>query len=735
MENKVKLGVGLALVVLIINAFLSYKAARNLAESDELVSHTHQVLTQLEVTLSALKDAETGERGYIITGSEEYLEPYQKALAEIDDDIRKLKDLTADNPAQQARFPALRRKIADRLDSLKQGIDLTRNNDAEGARRLLASGVGKRMMDDLRQFINGMEAHENQLLAERIAESRRSQRDTILTFVVANIVACLVLLVVATLTISGINARARSEQQVREQRQLLQVTLSSIADAVIACDTDGSITFLNPVAQTLTGWSQEEAEGQRLSKVFHIVNEDTRQEVENPALRAMREGTIVGLANHTVLLTKQGNAVPVDDAGAPIKTADGKMFGAILIFRDITSRRKAEQERARLLTEAENEREKAVAASRAKDEFLATLSHELRTPLTAVFGWVQLLQGQRIDDATRTKALEVIDRNIRVQNKLIDDLLNISQIIAGKLQIRREVIDPLDVVKATMETVRPSAEAKQIALRFESDPDVPAISADRARLQQIVWNLLSNAVKFTPKGGTVTVEVRRFRSNLQITVSDTGQGISPEFLPQVFNRFTQADASTTRRHGGLGLGLSLVLQLVELHGGTVSAQSEGIGYGSRFTVNLPVPGLIPPHPSADGPEKTAPSAVLEGVRVLLVEDEPDTREMIANVLQQFGASVVSASSASEALRQFVGGKPPNIVISDIGMPDMDGYELMAAIHAQTPQAPPAIALTAYAGAADKERALQSGFQAHISKPIELNRLISTIAGLLPRRAS
>ena len=392
--------------------------------------------------------------------------------------------------------------------------------------------------------------------------------------------------------------------------------------------------------------------------------------------------------------------------------------------------RRSEVELHRLVESEVQARRQAEAANRMKDEFLAVLSHELRTPLTAVFGWVQMLQSRTIDPATREKALEVIERNIRLQAQLVDDLLNLSQIVTGKLQIRREIIDPFQLIKTTMETVIPSADAKQISLRLEKDVQLPAISADPARLQQIVWNLLSNAVKFTPKGGSIVVALRQLRTELQISVSDTGEGISPEFLPQVFNRFSQEDASTTRRHGGLGLGLALVRQLIELHGGTVTVESAGLNKGSTFAVTLPLPGVPAKFPEAETPHVPIGGA-LEGVKVLLVEDEADTREMIAYGLQQFGASVAQASSAAEALHEFASAAP-DILVSDIGMTGMDGYQLLERIQSQTPQPPPAVALTAYATLADKERALRSGFQAHLSKPIALSELVSVVAGLLKR---
>ena len=391
---------------------------------------------------------------------------------------------------------------------------------------------------------------------------------------------------------------------------------------------------------------------------------------------------------------------------------------------------RSEVELHRLVESEVQARRQAEAANRMKDEFLAVLSHELRTPLTAVFGWVQMLQSRTIDPATREKALEVIERNIRLQAQLVDDLLNLSQIVTGKLQIRREIIDPFQLIKTTMETVIPSADAKQISLRLEKDVQLPAISADPARLQQIVWNLLSNAVKFTPKGGSIVVALRQLRTELQISVSDTGEGISPEFLPHVFNRFSQEDASTTRRHGGLGLGLALVRQLIELHGGTVTVESAGLNKGSTFAVTLPLPGVPAQFPEAETPHVPIGGA-LEGVKVLLVEDEADTREMIAYGLQQFGASVAQASSAAEALHEFAMAAP-DILVSDIGMTGMDGYQLLESIQSQTPQPPPAVALTAYATLADKERALRSGFQAHLSKPIALSELVSVVAGLVKR---
>ena len=394
-ENNIKIGVGFILIVLIANATLSYRATRTLINNEKWVSHTHQVLTALEVVLSTLKDAETGERGFIITGSSEYLEPYQSAMRQIDDQLRTVKELTADNPRQQARLPDLEQKIRERLTILESGVEFKKAGDTEAARASLTSGAGKRVMDDLRAFINQMEEDENRLLEERTEESKTSQRDTYLTFIIANVIAGALLIAAAVIVIDGVRAR-----------------------------------------------------------------------------------------------------------------------------------RLAEAERSSFLAAERASRKQAEAANRTKDEFLAVLSHELRTPLTAVFGWVQLLKKSNVDRQTTDKALEVIDRNLRVQNQLIDDLLNVSRMIAGKLQIHREPVSVMEIVNRTIETIRPSADAKQIAIRLDSAPELPSISADPARLQQILWNLLSNAVKFTPKSGTITLKIRGDGRDLRIAVQDSGEGIS-----------------------------------------------------------------------------------------------------------------------------------------------------------------------------------------------------------------
>ncbi|HJQ71384.1 MAG TPA: PAS domain S-box protein [Blastocatellia bacterium] len=530
-----------------------------------------------------------------------------------------------------------------------------------------------------------------------------------------------------------VSSRRNAERRLQQQREWLRVALSSIGDAVIATDIKGCVNFINPTAEALTGWTMAEAMNKPLGDVFKIINETTREPVESPVTKVLREGTVVGLANHTILVARDGREIPIADSGAPIKTPGGKVTGVILVFRDITEEKKAEETRFRMasivessddaiisktlqgtivswnkgaerlygytaeevkgrpismlmppnraddfpeimtklnrgahvehyetqrthkdgtvidvsltvspirnsagevtgasaiardITErkrSEKEREELLAreqsarreaeqatnlsaellhreqaareqaeeANRMKDEFLATVSHELRTPLNAILGWAGIMQKYPDDRETAAQAREAIERNARAQAELIEDLLDVSRIITGRMRLDVQPVDLTAVIQDAVEAIRPAADAKEISLGVILDPRAVPISGDPVRLQQVVWNLLSNAVKFTDKGGAAQVKLERVDSQMEIIVSDNGRGISREFLPYVFDRFRQADSSYNRVHTGLGLGLAIVRQLVELHGGAVEAQSAGEGYGASFTVKLPIGG-------------------------------------------------------------------------------------------------------------------------------------------------
>jgi signal transduction histidine kinase/ActR/RegA family two-component response regulator len=400
----------------------------------------------------------------------------------------------------------------------------------------------------------------------------------------------------------------------------------------------------------------------------------------------------------------------------------------------------AHAERGALLEGERAARAEAERASRVKDEFLATLSHELRTPLTPIMGWMELLKRADDSGAETRRGLEVVERNARVLTHIIDDLLDMSRIVSGKVRLDVQPVELTEVIEAAITTVRPAAEARSIRIQTVLDPNARWVRGDAARLQQVIWNLLSNAIRFTGKGGRVQVALERVNSHVELSVSDTGAGIAPEFLPHVFDRFRQADSKITRQHGGLGLGLAIVRQLVELHGGSVRASSPGEGQGATFTVELPLmlvhheenPAQPREHPTLDrgaAPIEGLPS--LAGARVLVVEDDADARALMARVVEPHGATVVAAESGAEALR-LVELLRPDVLISDIGMPGMDGYELIRRVRelgAARGGATPAIALTAFARSEDRTRALLSGYQLHLAKPVAPAELVVAIASL------
>jgi len=782
------------------------------------------------------------------------------------------------------------------------------------------------------------------------------------------------------------NALRESQRELMEQREWLQTTFASLGDALITTDKAGLVTYLNPVAVTLTGWSLTEAQGKPLESVFHIINEKTRVAAENPVAKVLRDGKVIGLANHTLLVAKDGTECPIDDSAAPILDQRGRISGVVLIFhdvtrqrqivqalersesyyrslieispqgvwmtnpdgallyvnqywldycglsleenaqewmeqihpddhqrvreswqhalaggavyeaearfrhaadnqyrwhliraapvrddsdriekwlgvvvdihqrklaetamarlgaivessddaiigmdlegmitswnagaerlysykapevigkaisilipaghmdeelafleklrsgegiahyetermrkggqllhvaltispiknragrvigsskvaRDISERKHAERERAELLAREQALRAQAEAASRAKDDFLATLSHELRTPLNAILGWVQTLNGGKTDKETRVRAMQAIEQSAWAQARLIGDLLNVSDIVAGRLRLDVKPLNLASVIGEAVESLLPAIEAKEIDFTTRFDPAAESFNGDAARIQQIIWNLVSNAVKFTPRRGQVRLALTRYESYVEITVEDNGDGIGATFLPHVFQRFRQADSSSKRKHGGLGLGLAIVRHLVELHGGTAEAESPGAGQGTRFTVRLPVRVLTPVE-QMEQTEQPPPAAIipvtrlrrLDGLRILSVDDDHTSREMLQVALQRAGAEVTSATSAAEALKSLQ-RLQPDVLISDIGLPDEDGYDLLRAVRAlplEAGGATPAIALTGYASAQDRLATETVGYQAFVPKPVNLTDLIDAIIRL------
>ena len=463
---------------------------------------------------------------------------------------------------------------------------------------------------------------------------------------------------------------------------------------------------------------------------------DDRQRSRDVLARAVADRAAYDIEYRVV--KPDGATVWVAVRGRAQYDAAGRVTGMLGVAVDVTPRKLAEQERDRLLESERAARGEAERASRMKDEFLATLSHELRTPLNAILGYAQLLRSGVMGPSELGEAVEVIERNARAQTQIIEDLLDMSRIISGKVRLDVQSVNLVDVIEAAVQTVTPAADARGIRLQKILDPLAGPVSGDPGRLQQVFWNLLNNAIKFTPKGGRVQVVLGRVNSHVEVAVSDTGVGIKPEFLPYVFDRFRQADATTARRFGGLGLGLAIVKSLVELHGGSVHATSPGEGRGATFVLNLPL-SLLKPDP---GPKNARPAgatveqfcADLSGVTVLVVDDERDARELVRRLLAECEARVLTAASADEGLA-LVARDRPDVLVSDIGMPGTDGYEFVRQVRALGPEqggGVPAVALTAFARSEDRTRAVLAGYQMHLAKPVEPAELIAVIASLAGR---
>ncbi|MEI1375127.1 ATP-binding protein [Nostoc sp. UHCC 0926] len=586
------------------------------------------------------------------------------------------------------------------------------------------------------------------------------------------------LFVLVTILISLLNSELRTaKQHLQMSLQKLQVSearfkrlLESNIIGVIVANMDGAIAEANDTFLRMVGYSQED-----------LLAGLRWRDMIAPEYIEANDSAIAELKTKGVCQPFENEYIRKDDSRVPILLGSALLENnpndIIAFVLDLSERKQVElalcksEERYRTFLEHSEgiwcmelevpispdcpedeqiqhfyEREQAAradaeAANRMKDEFLATLSHELRTPLNAILGWMQLLRSRKFDETSTGQALETIERNTRSLAQLIEDVLDVSRIIRGTLHLNTHQVKLVPVVEAAIDTVRPAAEAKEISIKCKFDPELGVVVGDTNRLQQVVWNLLSNAVRFTPEGGRVDVQLERIESYVQIRVSDTGAGIAAEFLPHVFERFRQADSSRTRSHGGLGLGLAIVRHLVELHGGTVSAESLGIGQGATFIVNLPMKAVYvkantaePLSSYVDAQQTNNYLPRLDDLRVLIVDDEADARHLLTTILGQYGAQVIAAASACEALlalQQF----HPHILVSDIGMPQEDGYTLIRQVRALPKDQGgriPAVALTAYARPEDRTQALLAGFQLYVPKPVNPGELAAVVANLTGR---
>lgn len=532
--------------------------------------------------------------------------------------------------------------------------------------------------------------------------------------------------------------RTRIARQLRDREERYRTFVDTVSSVVWLCNAEGEMDTDNPSWSLFTGQSWDQYRGWGWLDAIHPEDRENTSSVWHEAVTTRKMYEV-----EYRLRRYDGEYRHVVAHGAPVLRADGSVKEWVGNCTDNHAEQLLMQQNIKLLTSERAARAEAERTGRMKDEFLATLSHELRTPLSAILGWSQLLQRTEMNSEEAREGLATIERNARAQAQLIEDLLDMSRIISGKIRLDVQPVDLTAVIKSAISTVKHSAAAKQIEVTCTLDSEVGTIVCDPNRIQQVVWNLLSNSIKFTPPHGEVEVQLQQSGSHVEISVRDSGAGIPPEFLPHVFERFRQADATTTRRHGGLGLGLAIVKNLIELHGGSVSVWSAGERQGSKFKILLPysTPVARVESPSAEDAEqqdsiyRPQPTTAwippnLTGVRVLVVDDEPDARELAKRILLECHADVVVAKNGREALH-ILNLSPPDVLVSDIGMPEIDGYELLRRARAAGCQIP-AAALTAFARAEDRTQALEAGFQTHLTKPLEARDLVAAVANLAGR---
>jgi len=867
----------LALLVLVVVGIAALWQFQSYRRATMGVRESLRTLNAIENVTRRLVDAETAQRGFLLTGRPAYLEPLTTARATLPAEIDDLAKLTRADAVQHTYVATLQPLVARKLDELARTIELRRSGGFEAALAAVETDAGKQVMDTIRETLAAMTRAENAELATRQRTTEARNGRVLLALALAGTLGCLLVAGCAV----GLNAESRrrlaAQAALAESEERLRVTLRSIGDAVIATDSDGRVVFMNPVAELLTGWTTPDAHGRPLAEIFVIANETTRAPVENPVARVLREGITVGLANHTVLFARDGREIPIDDSAAPIRDATRVIMGVVLVFRDVTERRqfeleaahaarleaeRAESERgaallraseeryrslvaasmdivwtagptgtfeepqpaweaytgqrwpqdagqgwalavhpddrepvikvweaaqlarstlevegrvwhalsgeyhhchgrgvplldaegkirqwvgmiedvherrrhelenARLLRVAEDARRQAETSSRAKDEFLAVLSHELRSPLQTMLTWVRLLRDAAGDDPTTAHGFDALTQSMRTQQGLIDDLLDVSRIVSGTLTLERAPFDLTATANACLDRIAPHAIAQGLTVERDGLDRPRPVLGDAARFAQALGNVLQNAVKFTPAGGRITTASTSEGGHHAIVVRDTGDGIAPELLVRVFDRFWQADSAKTRRYGGLGLGLAIARHLLEAQGGTIVGTSEGLGHGAAFTLSLPAADAVPaPAPLAD----SGPPPSLAGIRILLVEDDEAMSEALAALLELHGATVTSAASVRTALGLLPAANP-HLLLSDVGMPGESGYALIREIRTREASDGlhrlPALAMTGFASLEDRDEARAAGFDDHVPKPVEPEALLRRIGDLI-----
>lgn len=872
-------GAGVAVALLAANVAVTSKNIQALKDDTQRVAETYQTIASLEGVVSLAKDAETGQRGFIITGDAAYLDPYYQAVAKAKAAIATVDLLLKNDPRQQSQIVTLRDSLDKKLNKLAQTIALRQNAGFEAAQQMVLTNQGKQEMDNIRAVVDEMVRAERVLLVERSRQATRAYQTAVVTSLLSGLLALGALIAFLTALRKYLDTRDRADATISEQAENLRTTLQSIGDAVITTDASGAITNLNPVAESLTGWTNQEAIGQPLERIFRIVNEATRQTAPSPAARALSEGTIVGLANHTILIAQGGFERPIDDSAAPIRAKSGAIAGCVLVFRDVSERRSQEkqlrisEQRFRQIADTmpqivwvtrpdgyheyynrrwyeytgltaeesigsswnnplhpadrqlsidrwnhslqtgepyeieyrfrsqagdyrwflgralpvrdeagqiirwfgtctdiddakrtATERSKLAAdlaeADRRKDEFLATLAHELRNPLAPIRNGLQILrltgqQSGQVNQATE-RVQTMMERQLTQMVRLIDELMDISRISRGKVELRREPVEISAVIEQAVETSRPAIEQAEQVLTVTLPPQPIYLQADGVRLVQVFSNLLNNACKYSEPGSEIFLTVKldavpqsenlrreafnnetsdnEAREEVVISIRDTGIGISADMLPEIFELFTQVKGAferasgqaATPTQGGLGIGLTLVKQLVEMHGGSVRAGSEGLGQGSEFVVRLPT--IIEQRQTAENTgSKPQP---MNARRILIVDDNEDSAMTLSMLFEMTGDETQTAHDGLKALAAAETFQP-DVALLDIGLPEISGYDVARKIREQPwGKTMVLVALTGWGQVEDRQKSKEAGFDGHMVKPVDHEALLKLLDELL-----
>jgi PAS domain S-box-containing protein len=732
-----------AIALLLISGGLAIHQYFRYSTASNRIDRVYGALSAIDELVASVLDAESTAHAYVLNGSAAASDAYERTRPRVDVAAAALTTAVADDERARERAGQLIELSRGRTTQLQAAVELYRAGRTSEAASQMASDADERLLDRVREAAVAMKAFERTLLAQRAEEARLARRVSLVFAIASLLLAGTLGLISAAVDRSFDRRRAAFEhemagrlraessmqsatQELMRSERINRSILDNSGDCIQILEPDGRLVSMNRA-------------GARLMEVDDVNAFSTRPWVEvwsqssGLARAALADAVTVGEGRFQGFCpTARGTPKWWDVLVTPLRDESGAVVRLLSISRDISEQKRADEERNQLLERERQARSDAEHAIQMKDEFLATISHELRTPLNSIVGWVGVLKQDQSRETLR-KAVEVIDRNSRRQAQMIDDLLDVSRIVSGKLPLDVQAVNLVSVIEEVAGSARATADAKSVRLTTTLEANAE-VNGDPSRLQQIVWNLVSNAIKFSGREGTVQVALHRVDDFAQIEVIDEGQGIAPDLLPHIFERFQQGDSSSTRKHGGLGLGLAIVKNLAEMHGGAVKASSAGVGRGSTFTVVLPLSSAAHEHMPEPADTSERSKALLADVVVMVVDDEADARDLVQRLLEDAGARVSACDTAEAALQTIEEGLVPDVIVSDVAMPEQDGYDFMKRVRQM--KAPmstvPAAALTALARVADRRRALLAGFQTHLTKPVDPTELVATVASLAGR---